>query len=305
MDNVLTLVSADPSRPAEDYVAQICSQLARAGAEIGRQSWLAEDKACDIFFTNLSLDAAATLVRQALATAPVDALTQATANRRKKLLVADMDSTIVAGETLDDLAELAGIGAKIAAITARAMNGEIPFRDALRERVAMLRGVDAGYLEETAQALRLNPGAEILIGTLSAAGVHTALVSGGFDFFTARVARQLGFEVNKGNRIEIVNNRFTGEILAPVITKDVKRQTLVALAAEHRIAMIETLAVGDGANDLPMLQAAGLGVAYYAKPVVVAAARAQVAHTDLTTLLYYQGYGQSAFVSPPGSVENQ
>jgi phosphoserine phosphatase len=303
MDNVLTLVSADHHPLEQPLVARLCDRLAAAGAEIHDQKWLTKDKAVDLFFANLPLQSADHLARKLLASAPIDLLTQPTQGRRKKLFLADMDSTIVEGETLDDLAALAGLGPEIAAITARAMNGEIQFVDALRERVAMLRGLDASCLEETARSMRLNPGAGVLVRTLSSAGVYTALVSGGFTYFTDRVARQLGFDSNQGNRIEIVDNRLTGQVTGSIVTKDTKLKTLQRLASELDISVQEALTVGDGANDLPMLQAAGLGVAYYAKPVVVAEAKAQVTHTDLTTLLYYQGYADSEFVTgrPTGS----
>jgi len=297
MDTVLTLVSADNNILKHDQIDRLSAALSDKGAVVAPPSWLAQDKACDLSFQNLAPDAANQIARAMLGTASLDMLVQAQKNRRKKIFVADMDSTIVAGETLDDLAEFAGIGPQIAEITARAMNGEILFRDALRERMAMLRGLPISYLEKTANALVFNPGAETLIRTLKANGVYTALVSGGFQFFTKRVADYLGFDFNKGNQIEIINERFTGEVIDPIVTKAVKSETLEMLAKERGLDLFETMTVGDGANDLPMLQAAGLGVAYYAKPVVVAGARAQIAHTDLTTLLYYQGYTQSEFVN--------
>lgn len=296
MDNVLTLVSADNLKLEKTFVDRMAGVLSENGAEVEAVTWLADDKACDVMFQKLSPEVADQLTRPLLSNSPIDLLTQDLANRRKKLFVADMDSTIVAGETLDDLAELAGIGSKIAEITARAMNGEILFRDALRERMAMLRGLPASYLEKTAETLTLSPGAETLVSTLKANGVYTALVSGGFRYFTNRVADQLGFDFNKGNEIEIINDRFSGEIIDPIVTKAVKQETLEALAKERGIDLLETLTVGDGANDLPMLQAAGLGVAYRAKPIVIAGASAQITHTDLTTLLYYQGYALDEFV---------
>jgi phosphoserine phosphatase len=196
------------------------------------------------------------------------------------------------------MAELAGIGPQIAEITARAMNGEILFSDALRERIAMFNGLNASFLDQAANNLVLTSGAETLVRTMAAQGAYTALVSGGFKFFTERVARQVGFDFNKGNEIEIINDRFSGNIVEPITTKTTKQEILKTLAQEQKIEMAETLAVGDGANDLPMLQTAGLGIAYRAKPVVVAQVRARVEYTDLTTLLYYQGYKQSEFSQP-------
>ena len=297
MDNVLTLVSASTYVLTPQTVDRIVKALGRSGAKTDQPIWLSQSQACDISFNNLTPKKAEQVARDNLESTPIDIYAQPIHHRKKKLLVADMDSTIIQGETLDDMAELAGIGPKIAAITARAMNGEILFRDALRERIAMLRGLDASYLDQTAKDLILNPGAETLVRTMVANGAYTALVSGGFRFFTERVAQWIGFDFNKGNEIEIINNRFSGEIVEPIITKAVKQETLEALAKEHQIDMAETLAVGDGANDLPMIQAAGLGVAYHAKPIVVAKARARVEHSDLTTLLYYQGYKKSAFIS--------
>jgi len=297
MGNVLTLVSASPNGLSADWVAQTGIALKRLGATTYEPIWLAPSQACDIPFSNLAIEDAEQAARDSLKPTPIDILAQSQQNRKKKLLIADMDSTIIHGETLDDVATMAGIGPQIADITARAMNGEIRFEDALRERIAMLGGMDSSLFDQVATDLTLNPGAETLVRTMSAHGAYTALVSGGFRFFTARVAQWIGFDLNKGNEIEIINNHFSGEIIEPIVTKTTKQETLEALVKERQIDMAETLAVGDGANDLPMLQTAGLGVAYYAKPIVTSQVRAQVAHSDLTTLLYYQGYKQSEFVS--------
>ena len=297
MNNVLTLVSASANGLSPQWVEQIGKALTNLGANTKEPVWLAQSQACDIPFSNLSIEGAEQTTRDSLTSTPIDILAQSQQNRKKKLLIADMDSTIIQGETLDDMAELAGLGPQIANITARAMNGEILFRDALRERIAMLRGLDATFLDQTASKLVLTPGAETLVKTMVANGAYTALVSGGFRFFTERVAQWVGFDSNKGNEIEIINNRFSGEIVEPIITKAVKQETLEALCKDQQIEMVETLAVGDGANDLPMLQTAGLGVAYHAKPIVIAEARARVEHSDLTALLYFQGYKKSEFVS--------
>ncbi len=299
MDNVLTLVGSADAGLSPDLVEQVLKTLHLCGGETGQLNWLAPGKSVDVPFAGITTGTAETSVRENLGQTPVDLLAQANTNRRKKLLVADMDSTIVTGETLDDLAELVGIGERISTITARAMNGEMNFEQALHERISLLRGVPATVLQRTADRLRLNPGAETLVRTMAAHGAYTALVSGGFRFFTQLVADRTGFDFNQGNDLEIVNEFLTGQVQQPIVTKDVKVETLSTLAAENGLALSETLAVGDGANDLPMLLAAGLGVAYYAKPVVVAQARAQVAYTDLETLLFYQGYAEEAFVRTP------
>jgi phosphoserine phosphatase len=215
--------------------------------------------------------------------------------RRKAVLVADMDSTIVTAETLDELAAFAGIKDKIAAITQRSMNGEIDFATALRERVAMLKGLDLSALERTWSAIEFCPGARTLIATMRAFGATTALVSGGFTYFTARVAAELGFDLHRANTLLENGSELTGEVAEPILDRDAKLKTLEELAAKRGVKLAATLAVGDGANDLAMLQAAGLGIAYYAKPVVAAEMRNRITHTDLTSLLFAQGYPASAF----------
>jgi phosphoserine phosphatase len=218
----------------------------------------------------------------------------ATAHRRKKLLVADMDSTIIAVECLDELAEMAGLKPGIAAITERAMRGEIDFEAALRQRVGMLKGLPLSALERTyAERVRLNPGAKSLIATMRARGAHTLLVSGGFRYFTRRVAEAAGFHAERGNALLDDGARLTGEIGEPILGREGKLQALEEAVAALGIGMEDSLAVGDGANDLAMIKRAGLGVAYHAKPVVAEAAAASIAHNDLTTLLYLQGYRDS------------
>jgi phosphoserine phosphatase len=232
--------------------------------------------------------------RQIAGSAPWDVNLVATAQRRKKLLIADMDSTIINVECLDELADMAGLKPQIAAITERAMRGELEFESALRERVGMLKGLGLDALERTyAERVRLNPGAKSLLATMRANGAHTMLVSGGFGFFTQRVAEAAGFHVERGNTLLDDGTHLTGEVGTPILGKQAKLDALEEAVAQMKIDFAQTLAVGDGANDLAMIQKAGLGVAYHAKPVVAEAAGAAVNHNDLTALLYLQGYSDS------------
>lgn len=226
---------------------------------------------------------------------PIDAIVTKTRGRRKGLLVADMDSTIVVGETLDDLADFAGIGDKIAAITRRAMNGELDFKEALRERVGMLKGLNLDALQKSWDRTKMMPGAAELVATMRAHGALTALVSGGFTFFTSRVAERLGFDIHRSNTLLDDGKALTGKVGEPILDRDAKAASLTELAAQRKLKPHATLAVGDGANDLNMIQLAGLGVAYHAKPIVAAAAKAKVDHCDLRALLFAQGYPASAF----------
>jgi phosphoserine phosphatase len=218
--------------------------------------------------------------------------------RRKKLLVADMDSTIINVECLDELADMAGLKPQIAAITERAMRGELEFEAALKERVGMLKGLGLDALERTyAERVKLNPGAKSLLATMRAHGAHTMLVSGGFGFFTSRVAKAAGFHVERGNVLLDDGAALTGEVGMPILGRQAKLQALEEGVASFGLGFEDSLAVGDGANDLAMIQRAGLGVAYHAKPVVAEAAGAAVNHNDLTALLYLQGYSDSEIVS--------
>ena len=221
----------------------------------------------------------------------------ATAQRKKKLLIADMDSTIINVECLDELADMAGLKPQIAAITERAMRGELEFEAALRERVGMLKGLKLDALERTyAERVQLNPGAKHLLSTMRAHGAHTMLVSGGFGFFTRRVAEAAGFHVERGNTLLDDGSVLTGQVGTPILGKQAKLDALEEAVADLNITFSETLAVGDGANDLAMIQKAGLGVAYHAKSVVAEAAGASIAHNDLTALLYLQGYTDNEIV---------
>lgn len=229
----------------------------------------------------------------------VDMVVQKTEGRRKRLLIADMDSTMIRQECIDELADEAGVGARVAEITARAMNGELDFEGALRERVGLLRGLPEAVI---AQVLRdritLMPGGRVLLATMKANGAYAALVSGGFTAFTSAVAETLGFDENRANTLHLEGGKLAGTVAAPILGKEAKLKALQEISARLGITPAEALAVGDGANDLPMLQAAGTGVALHAKPRVQAECAVRVNHGDLTALLYLQGYSRDDFASP-------
>ena len=235
------------------------------------------------------------MVLQAVGNRPVDWCVQPAEGRRKRMLIADMDSTIIGQESLDEIADLKGIKPEIAALTERAMRGELDFADALRERMRLLSGVtEAGLRRVLGERISLNPGARALVETMKANGAHTVLVSGGFTFFTGAVAEKAGFAANYGNVLLWEQGRVSG-VAEPILGREAKREALEREAAAHGISPEEAIAAGDGANDLAMLNAAGLGVAYRAKPIVAAGADAQIRYTDLTTLLYFQGYARESF----------
>lgn len=283
MSHVLTLVV---DRTAATLSPPIIARV-RDAIQGGEPVLLSEREAADIPCAALPILAA---VERALEGAPVDAIATKARGRRKGLLVADMDSTIVTTETLDEIAAYAGLKEKIAAITRRSMNGEIDFSQALRERVGMLKGLSLDALEKTWQRTRLTRGARELVATMRAHNAMTALVSGGFTYFTSRVAALVGFDAHRANTLLDDGVVLTGKVAEPILGRDAKLELLRELAAKRGLRMSATLAVGDGANDLAMLLAAGLGVAFHAKPIVTAAARAQVRHGSLRALLFAQGY---------------
>ncbi|MBA2936510.1 phosphoserine phosphatase SerB [Sphingomonas sp. CGMCC 1.13654] len=229
---------------------------------------------------------------------PIDVIVQPAANRRKKLLVADMDSTMITVECIDELADYAGIKDRIAAVTEAAMRGELDFAEALDARVALLKDLEASAIDRCrAERVRLMPGAKALIRTMKAHGARTVLVSGGFTVFAEPVAAEIGFDVAIANRLGIAGDRLDGLVAKPIVDAATKRITIEAERMALGLEVSETLAVGDGANDIPMIQAAGLGVAYHAKPKTAAAAGARVDHGDLTALLWAQGYKRSEWVT--------
>ena len=263
--------------------------------EVAHERWLSPGRALDIHFDH---EPAQVLerARHHFGNQPVDVNVVPAANRRKKLLIADMDSTIIDAECLDELADMAGLKPVIAAITERAMRGEIDFESALRERVAMLKGLELAALARVYdERIRLNPGAKTLLATMRRHGAHTMLVSGGFRYFTARVAEAAGFHHEQANELLHDGAALTGAVADPILGREAKLAALETAVADLGITVDDALAVGDGANDLAMIQRAGLGVAYYAKPVVAAAAGASIAHGDLTGLLYLQGYSDEEF----------
>jgi len=288
MASVLTLIAKPLTA---DHVRTVCEAL-DLPVEV---DWLAADTACDLRFAETADQSAR--ARDALAGAAVDLLQQADGpGRRRRLLLADMDSTIITVECIDEMADMLGLKPQIAAITERAMRGEIDFAAALRERAGMLAGLERAALEQVyAERIRLSPGARTLVMTMRAHGAYTALVSGGFRFFTSRVRAAAGFDHDRANELEWSAERLSGRVQEPILGAAAKLEALRQLKQQQGLNGSETMAVGDGANDLPMLQAAGLGVAYHAKPVVARDAAARIDHNDLTALLYLQGYRVKEF----------
>jgi phosphoserine phosphatase len=304
---VLTLIAAPPAAgAAEAAVDTAAAALRRLGAHLDRPVWLAPDTACDIAFDDLDPDQADAAARRALAdrfgAIAVDLVAQPAAGRRKLLLLADMESTIIANEMLDELADLLGLGPAIAEITRRAMNDEIDFAAALKERVALLKGVPESALRAAGQRIRITTGAPALVATMRANGASTVLVSGGFRFYTSRIRAELGFDLDIANDLIVEDGRLAGAVREPILGRDAKLAALKRSAAERGLPLSASLAVGDGANDIAMIEAAGLGIAFHARPAVAARARRRIEHNDLRALLYAQGYRAEEVVSGQSSV---
>jgi phosphoserine phosphatase len=292
MRAVVTLVS--PSPPA---LAAAVEAVVACARPVKARDALAET-AVDLIIDTDDLEMLSKAIDAAVAPLPVDSCVQPAEGRVKRLLIADMDSTIIACECLDELAEYAGVKAEIAEVTERAMRGELAFEPALRARVARLKGLPLFALQRCYdERVRLNPGARTLIRTMAAHGARCVLVSGGFEFFTRRVAELAGFNDHRGNRLIDDGARLTGEVADPILGREAKLDALKSEAAVLGLGLDQTIAIGDGANDLSMILAAGLGVAYRAKPVVADQAKAKIDHADLTALLFFQGYRRGEFTT--------
>jgi len=293
MSHILTLATLQNTLPTEDIAKHLNLTTP--------WTWLAKNTAAEIPLEHIPSPSQIENLRALCDESKADIFITSNHNRRKKLLLADMDSTIVQGETLDDLAAHAGIKDKISAITARAMNGELDFHDAIRERVGLLKDLSADMLDKTLQETPLSQGAKSLVQTMKTGGAHCVLVSGGFTFFTNAIAQQVGFDNNHGNILGIENNRLTGQVADPILDKDAKLTFLNDYAQKQSIDLSNTMTIGDGANDLPMLldaqNANGLGIGYYAKPAVAVQLINTIRHTDLTSALYAQGYTAEEIIS--------
>ena len=299
MSLVATLI-CNPNNPALD--STIVDGARAVLPQAAPAQWLFDGVAVDIPFgvdSNLEGDrhAIEQRLRELRGDLPIDIVVQPVGFRRKKLFLADMDSTLIGQECIDELADFVGVKAHVAAITERAMRGEVEFEPALRERVALLKDLPASAVDEVlAKRITLTPGGRELVATMRDHGAYACLVSGGFTLFTSAVATRIGFQENRANELVVRDGKFTGEVKEPILGRAAKLATLVDLMESFDLDDIDSLAVGDGANDLAMIQAAGLGVAYHAKPAVAAAAAARIDHGDLTALLYAQGYRREEFV---------
>ena len=295
MSLVATLI-CNPADPALD--STVVDGARAVLPSPGPAQWLFAEVAVDIPFTGSDdAQAIARRLREARGDLPIDIVVQPQAARRKKLFLADMDSTMIGQECIDELADFAGLKTHVASITERAMRGEIEFEPALRERVALLKGLPVSVVDEVLKnRITATPGGRELVATMRAHGAYTCLISGGFTLFTNAIAAMIGFQENRGNRLVVEDGRLTGEVAEPILGRAAKLATLTELRESFDLDDIDTMVVGDGANDLGMIEAAGLGVAYHAKPAVSAAAAVRIDHGDLTALLYAQGYRRDEFV---------
>ena len=296
MASVATLIA----HPSNAVLSASVGEAAAEAVNAAGLYWLADGIACDIALRDgTDVKTAEQKLRAAVAELPVDLVIQEAETRRKKFLIADMDSTMIGQECIDELADVVGLKDRVAEITARAMNGEIAFEPALRERVALLKGLPVSVVDDVIdKRITLTSGGPELIATMRKNGFHTALVSGGFTVFTNPIAARLGFHENRANLLLAEDGILTGKVAEPILGKQAKIDAMIDISARLGISTDDVIAVGDGANDLGMLNLAGSGVALHAKPTVAAQARMRVDHGDLTALLYIQGYRKSDFASP-------
>jgi phosphoserine phosphatase len=291
MDKIVVLIASPGSRGLagiEDAPWQ--------GSEISQFRWLCKQEACELIPRGASRDFL-TRLKETLADRPIDIAILPAGSRRKRLLIADMDSTMIAQECIDELAALAGVGERVSAITGMAMRGELEFEAALRQRLALLARLPIERVHELVEATRFTSGGRTLVQTMRSHGAFTVLVSGGFVPFTNHVAAALGFDEHRANELVIEDGFLSGRAREPILGRDAKANALKELRGRLGLGDHETLAVGDGANDVEMIEAAGLGVAFHAKPILRKAADVQIDHGDLTALLYLQGYSQDEFVA--------
>lgn len=259
--------------------------------------WLAEDEAMDILLHDELPAGIQTKILSLISALPIDYAFHTDDKRKKKLLIADMDSTMIGQECIDELADFVGIKAKVSEITERAMRGELEFNAALKERVGLLKDMPRTALQQAFdKKISLNEGARTLVQTMKANGAYTALVSGGFTFFTAQVQKQTGFDTTRANVLNFVDDKLDGTVVEPILGQQAKLDSMIEFCDMRNIELGDALAVGDGANDLAMVTKAGLGVAYHAKPIVAAQAKVAINHCDLTALLYLQGYKAEEFM---------
>ena len=295
IDYVVTLISSNIDTRLE---AKLLQNVQESLENFSHMHWLNQNIAADLFFTNADIPDVETNLRAALGNAPIDIIVQPVQNRRKKLFLADMDSTMIRQECIDELAAFAGLKTEVSEITERAMRGELEFEPALRKRVSLLKGLNISIVDEIiANHITLNVGGRELVQTMRANEAYTCLVSGGFTLFTSKIGAMIGFNEDRSNLLELEGNILKGTVREPILGKEAKLSTLMELRSKLGLKAYDTLAVGDGANDLAMLCEAGLGVAFRAKPAVAAAAHARIEHTDLTALLYAQGYSRESFVT--------
>ena len=290
---VATLIAA--GKLTDEVVREAIDRLDMTGHEVGAPHWLDEHDAADIYFQGSLVSARSELAK--MDHGALDVIVQPMGDRTKKLIIADMDSTTITVECIDELADYAGLKDQVAAITKRAMMGELDFRAALEERVALLGGMSEGVLTECRyERVKLTRGARTLVQTMKAHGAHSVLVTGGFSAFAGPVGEAIGFDKVVANELLIEDGKLTGKVAEPIVDKDAKLATLTAEAAKHGLPLAETLAVGDGANDIPMITSAGLGIGFHPHPAAAEAADAAIRHHDLTALLWAQGYPRRSWV---------